>query len=383
MTVPNLLMWTASLIAAVWKFSQLVRAPHDKGLRVVCTCTALVFLALSAQLTADVPVFSPILPAQFPKLAQNVLLTVFFTLLIVLLHTNVAPRRAAAQGYGEIGLALLTTGTLTATFAATAPEHRGSYEAADTPGMLGFYLVGNLYMSYACVRGTYLAWTRSGHVRSRTRFSLRVAAAGLALNALGTHLPRVLSTTGRLTTGADPVPGTAVWTTPVLAVGICLFFLGIGYPGVRTGIIKARLWFTARQTYLRLRPLWSALADRYPKNTLFPRASPTRERLQLQSMRLRCYRRIIEVRDGLVCLSPYLAEPVDSASSPAAQARQIRDALLRSSTDETPSAGPSVIAPPTETGMDADARQLTAIAEAFANLGTTEDTISSTQGFSA
>jgi len=376
MSFPNLLMWAASLIAAVWKISQLVRAPHDRGLRVVTICTVLVFIALAAQLAADVPAVGTVFPAHFPKLAQNVLLTVFFALLLVVLHASVTPQRAVAQGYGEIGLAMLTSGALTATFAATAPDHRGSYEAADTPGMLGFYLVGNLYMSYACTRGAYLAWTRSAHARSRTRLGLRVAGVGLVLNALGTHLPRVLSTSGRLTASTDPIPGTALWTTPVLAIGICLFFIGIGYPGVRTGIIKARLWSEARGTYLRLRPLWSALVDRYPNIALFPRVSPARERLQLHSMRLRCYRRLVEVRDGLVCLSPHITEPADPTTSPTEHARLIRDALARSTGDDVPAATSAVIAPPAEDGIDAGARQLTAIADAFRSLTPTETTTS-------
>lgn len=50
MATPNILMWAASVIAAIWKTSQFARAAHDKDLRVVTTCTMLVAIALSAQL---------------------------------------------------------------------------------------------------------------------------------------------------------------------------------------------------------------------------------------------------------------------------------------------------------------------------------------------
>ncbi|WP_243795027.1 MAB_1171c family putative transporter [Saccharopolyspora gloriosae] len=373
MLVPNLLMWAAAAIAALWKLSQIARAPRDKGLHAVTICTVLVVLALTAQLAGHLPTFAAALPAGFPKLAQNTLLTVFFALLIVLLHGSVSPQLAARRGYREIGLALLTSAVLTATFARTEPDDRTGYEDAAAPDMLAFYLAGNLYLAYACARGAHLAKTTAEHTRSRARLSLHIAAAGLLINLIGTHLPRAISTASRLFLGIDPIPGTATWTTPILAIGITTFFLGIGYPGARTALIKTRLWFEARRTYRRLRPLWSALTDRFPTIALFPKVSPARERRHLRAMRLRTYRRIIEIRDGLVCLSPYLPEPADANHSPAQQAQLIHTALRRSTTD-TPPRAPSIIAPPGSTDADADTRQLLAIAAAFARFESTSDT---------
>ncbi|MFR9727872.1 MAB_1171c family putative transporter [Saccharopolyspora sp. MS10] len=368
MLLPNLLMWAAAMLAALWKLSQLARAPRDTGLRAVTICTLLVATALSAQLAAALPAFAGALPVGFPKLAQNTLLTVFFALLIVVLHGSVAPHRAARRGYQEICLALLTSAVLIATFAAAEPAARTSYEHATAPDMLTFYLAGNLYLAYACARGAQLARATADHTRSRARLSLHIAATGLLINLAGVHLPRAISTSSRLFLGVDPIPGTATWTTPVLAVGITTFFLGIGYPGARTALIKIHLWFEARRTYRRLRPPWESLVDRFPTIALFPTTTPQRERLHLRAMRLRTYRRIIEIRDGLVCLSPYLPEPADTAHTPTEHARLIDAALHRSTDPGTPLRTPSIIAPPTSTSTSADTQQLIAVADALVEL---------------
>lgn len=369
---PNLLMWTAATIATAWKLSQFVRAPRDTGLRIVTVCTALVFLALSAQLATSLPAVAEFFPSQSPKLIQNVILTFFFALLIVLLHTIAAPELVGPRGWFEIALAVLASGGLLMTFAAAVPTARGaSYEQADhTPAVLGFYLIGNLYMAYATARGTHLAWTMANHTQSHARLSLRVAAAGLAVNCLGTHMPRVLSTSGRLIVDQDLIRGTATWTTPILAIGIIAFFLGIGYPGARTGVIKARMWIEARYQYHQLRPLWIALCGQFPKIAMFSIETPRREALQIFQMRLRFYRRIVECRDGLVCLSPFVVEALDAPQTPEQQAEMIYDALMRAAIGEEV-AVPSMIAGPEAPGIEADIQQLVAVSRAFKRIANT------------
>lgn len=204
-------------------------------------------------------------------------------------------------------------------------------DAATATGALAFYLIGNLYMAYATSRGAYLAWTAAEHSFSRARLSLRVAGAGLMVCCLGTHVPRVVAMTGELTLGVPVLPGTAVWTTPLLAIGISVFFLGIGYPGARTGVMKARLWLEARRQYRELRPLWLAVTRQFPNIALFPAESALREAFRVRQMRLRLYRRAIECRGGVVCLSPFVEERIStSAAGPTAAG----SATLRSTKGE-------------------------------------------------
>lgn len=360
--VPNLLMWAASAIAAGWKLSQLVRVPRDVGLRVVTACVVLVFLALSAQLVVTIPGLAEQFPSQTPKLLQNVLLTVFFALLLVLLQSSLAPDKLGSRGSVELALAVATSAGLIAAFAATPEAVQGaSYgEGSGHPGVLAFYLVGNVYMAYATARGAFLSWTSGGQTRSHARLSLRVAALGLVVNCVGTHLPRVIATSGQLVADTELIPGTAVWTAPVLAVGITVFFLGIGYPGVRTGLIKARLWFQVRRHYRILRPLWRAVYEQFPHIALFAPQPAWREALHVRHMRLRYYRRVIECRDGLVCLSPYVDQPGESGRSAREHAELVRQALASRARGSQASVA-SVLAAPAEAGMEADIDELLAL----------------------
>lgn len=369
MLIPNTIMWLAATIAAVWKTSQLVRMPRDRGLQIVTSCTILVFIALTAQLIVTIPGLAGQFPSQTPKLIQNTLLTVFFALLIVLLQSTLVPARLGARGWNEIALALTASAGLTIAFFATDPAVRGAGYGDTTgqPGVVVFYLIGNLYLLYATARGAVLAWSSAAHVQTRLRRSLRVAAGGLAICCLGAHLPRVLSTAGRLAWDVDPIPATATWTPIALAIGIAIFFLGIGYPGVRTGIIKVRLWRQARRAYRQLRPLWVALHHRFPTIALFTAPGPVHETVQIRHMRLRMYRRVMECRDGLVSLSPYTTTPVDASHSPARQAELVHDALTRSTREHEP-AETSVIAAPGAADMDADTNELLALSRAFAKL---------------
>jgi hypothetical protein len=343
--------------------------PRDRGLQIVTICTVLVLFALTAQLAVTIPGLAEQFPRQTPVLIEFILLTSFFALLLGLLHSTVAPAEAGVRGYFEIGLALLVSGILTATFVLSETNvdetGYGDYtEAAGPPGVLFFHLVGNLYMAYATARGAYLAWNAAGHVQPHTGRGLRVAAVGLVICCLGNHLPRVVSTAGRLLLDTPLIPGTATWTSPLLALGVAIFFLGVGYPGARTGIAKARLWFEARSRYRQLRPLWAALHQQFPTIALLPSSGPARDRLHVRQMRLRYYRRVIECRDGLVCLSPYMAEPVDDADSPARQAALVRDALTRCSQD-IDLVMPSVIAAPANTGMEADTKAILALSREY------------------
>ncbi|WP_031465845.1 MAB_1171c family putative transporter [Sciscionella sediminilitoris] len=367
--VAALVMWCAALAAAVWKGSQLARMPRDRGLLIVTVCTFLVVAALTAQLMVSIPALAGGFPRQTPVLIEFVLLTFFFALLLGLLRSVRASSASGARGYVELGVALAVSVALAGVFFGTAPAGGADYgdytETTGPAGVLAFHLIGNLYMAYATARGAYLSWSAAAvSVAPPTRLGLRVAAAGLLVCCLGTHLPRVLSAGGRLVFGTSLLPGTAVWTSPLLAIGVGVFFLGVGYPGARTGIAKARMWVEARRHYAQLGPLWAALYRQFPTIALFPPAGPVRERLRLRHMRLRYYRRVIECRDGLVCLSPYMTAPVQASDSPARQASLVREALGRRSPDGD-LAAPSVIAPPEGTGMDSDVRAILALSRAL------------------
>jgi uncharacterized protein DUF6545 len=62
-------------------------------------------------------------------------------------------------------------------------------------------------------------------------------------------------------------------------------------------------WLHRYRLYLRLRPLWQALYQADPMIALDPPTAP--DMLVVRHLRLRLYRRVIEIRDGLLALQPY------------------------------------------------------------------------------
>ncbi|MCE3555517.1 hypothetical protein LWC33_29235 [Pseudonocardia sp. RS11V-5] len=352
-------------IATVWKISQVIRVPDDRYLRAVTACTVFVFIALSAQLATSLPI--NILGPYLPKLVQNVVLTFFFALLLIVLQASVSPYRAARRARGEVLLGAAASVGLVVTFVATSPEHRGvSYEiATGDAGAVWFYLVGNAYMAYATARGAVLAWQAARQTRSRARLSLRVAAAGLAICFAGTHLPRVIATSGHLAGQPTEMLRTEVWTTPLLAGGIAVFFIGIAYPGARTGMLKAHLWLEARRRYHQLRPLWFTVCKAFPTIALFAPVPLVRELLHFRYMRLRYYRRLIECRDGLVCLSPRLS----TEGLPAPElAQQISD-LVGTGTRERPAPAQMILAEPVGDSVEEDVGELVKLSRELRRLG--------------
>lgn len=373
-------MWAASILAAGWKLTQLVRAPRDTDLRAVTGCTVLVAVALSAQLLAGVAPAGPdSLLAQSPKLIQNITLTAFFSLLLSLLRSTAAtvdPQvgRGHGSGYTEPALAVLTSVALIAAFVASAPATRGAaYGTATTdPGVVAFYLVGNLYMLYATASGAHLTWSAARQARARAvRVSLRVAGAGLVVCCVGCHLPRVLDTGGQLALGRAPLPGPdpAGWTTPALASGIVVFFAGIGYPGARSGLLRLRLRARQRRHHRELAPLWTVLTHRFPKLVLLP--PPGWLAQLIGPSPLRYYRRVVECRDGLTHLAVYLRAPIPADAPPATQAQLVVDALHRSLAEDVYNArladdSPGgVIAAPAAPGTAEDTNALLALARAL------------------
>ena len=86
----------------------------------------------------------------------------------------------------------------------------------------------------------------------------------------------------------------------------------------------------------------------------------------LRGVHRRYYRRVIECRDGLVRLSPYLADAAYTGNEPpAVVAQQIKDALRAHSAGTAVPSRPVLIAAPAEHGLDADVDQLVGLARAL------------------
>ena len=133
------------------------------------------------------------------------------------------------------------------------------------------------------------------------RLGLRAIAVGQVLVALYAAEKSALIAAHSM--GA-PIDFTAVEpiALTVQSVGTLLAIGGALVPAAR----RTRSAVSAYRSLLVLRPLWTAMRDAFPEVILF---SPRRAVIELagvDDVHLRLYRRVIEIRDGMLALRPYL-----------------------------------------------------------------------------
>jgi hypothetical protein len=127
-----------------------------------------------------------------------------------------------------------------------------------------------------------------------------------------------------------------------------------------------------RRAYRQLHPLWATLHHHFPEDALgrVP-TNPWRDAFALTEVHRRFYRRLVECRDGLVRISPYVAQIRDDNPDIGTQplVTQLVAAFeLRAS--GTPVARPAVrVAMPDEYGLDADSAALVSLSRDFQRNG--------------
>jgi hypothetical protein len=90
-------------------------------------------------------------------------------------------------------------------------------------------------------------------------------------------------------------------------------------------------WLHRYRRYYRLGPLWRALYAADPSIALDPPALP--DALVLGNLRLRLYRRVIEIRDGLLMLQPYRCQEASAAARDRAAAGGLTGRALEAATE--------------------------------------------------
>jgi hypothetical protein len=116
------------------------------------------------------------------------------------------------------------------------------------------------------------------------------------------------------------------WLVAVRTGGVLLYLIGGAVPAV----VRLRPVLDVYRSLLVLRPLWSAMRHAFPQVVLMPPAAAALRMPGVAGSRLRLYRRVIEIRDGLLALRPYL---------PAECPEQARTAAGRKPEQAQPAAG--------------------------------------------
>jgi hypothetical protein len=186
--------------------------------------------------------------------------------------------------------------------------------AAVPPVTVAYWVVLNTYLGAILGAATVLFW-RTSRTAPRERRALRL---GLGAVAAGLLLVIVFAVQriGFVVAHAFDAPVPAVAMGPLWdrlrTAGVIL--------AVGGGLVPAIAWVrqTARayRSLRALRPLWQAMRDAFPDVILFPPRRALFERFGVDDVHLRLYRRVIEIRDGLLALREYL--PPDAAARAAA-----------------------------------------------------------------
>ncbi|MYZ37865.1 MULTISPECIES: MAB_1171c family putative transporter [unclassified Streptomyces] len=364
------------IIGTIWKTIDLVHAPRDRLLRILVTCLLLLAagqILSFPEASSKVDAFTT---AGAGKITFNAIHMSGLAALILFFASSMREPNTTHQRQLRANTALLI-GVLIALLVAmiatpaTLRDHTLSTPYMAEPAIACFYIIGNAYFVYAYLTSGFWALYCARMASWHLAFGLRTMTLGLFGLAI-TSVNRVVWVCLRIgEPGSHSTFNMVNWAMNDWALGIVL--IGVCYSASVQLILHLRSVAHHRRMYRDLTPLWQVLSAAYPELVLNrePAISPW-TRFRLRGTHVRFYRRLIECRDGLVRLSPYLmqvAPDADLARGPADQlARHINDALALKPATEDPHTALSAarIALPPGNDLSADARELIAISRAYA-----------------
>lgn len=375
-----------TLFTIFWMISLVVRRPRDVRLRsitAVVTCSAVgIYLADFAVAGRGVLGFDPMSTLTMSHLLA---VTGAYCILCFFLFAAYAADQARVRARRHALVLLLVIAVLlvignvipaplrTAAAMITSSSH-DKVDVLGEPSIALFYLTANSFLLYANGSAALSARRAARYAKGSVRLGLHTATTGLTLVAVsyvvivylnivrwtGNSAPYVV----RLIVGGLSLPGTA------------LFLLGIVIPAAATRPALVRIWWRHLRTYHALAPLWSVLHKQFPEDALI-RSSPGigRDRLPLIDVHRRFYRRVIECRDGLVRISPYVVRIQETtghaATTPQELADQLRQALRAHAAGVDVADRAMPIAVPATSALDDDVTELLILASALRANGAT------------
>lgn len=230
------------------------------------------------------------------------------------------------------------------------------YAAAQLPALL-------------TVIGLGVRYARQAHDRV-IRASLLLVVAGTALALLYLVNKSVLAAAPRLAF-EFPLGRTVPLSKILPTTAYLLVLIGAALPA-------GFGWWRRYRLFRRLGPLWRALYRADPAIALDPPAVP--DALVLRNLRHRLYRRVIEIRDGLLALQPYRSAEAGAAArartaacglddrkaEAAVEAAVVAAALAARAAGTPPGPPPAVVSGGTD--LDADTEYLSRVSAAYRDL---------------
>jgi hypothetical protein len=358
--------------ALAWRIYQVARAPTVPNWAVTA-CVAGFAAAFLLQQDVISDAFDGGFGPGGARVANNALLACAVCALVVFfLGSTLGPVRRYGRVFAELVPLAAAIVLMVVAMDLTPRELRGdalSPANVHVSGIALFYLGAGLYLIYGLIACT--CWiVRYLRVADRNlRIGLRMGAVGLASAAIGSIF-RALYIVVAWVFG-PVVRLLLLLGVPFVILGGMLFLLGVTYPGVRARLSAVRRRRQHRREHHALAPLWTALVGAFPSIVLRTPPRGPAERLSPRSVHRVYYRRVIEIRDGLVQLSPYLDADFGDvvATDPAAAAGALKTALERHAAGEESDGRAKQVLPGRADDIESDVRPLLALSAAMAGNG--------------
>lgn len=362
------------ITGSLWKFADLVRAPHDRLLRTLVTCLLLLLIGEVLTFPQVKSTVDDLTTVGVDKVAYNGIHMIGLYVLVLFFISSILGASDEYRRQLRLNTVLLTVVlvSLITCMIATPPSMRShslSTPHMAQPAITGFYVIGNIYYIYAYV--TSKLWAlRCARMASRHLalglWTIVVGLFGLMAAALNRLIWVFLSINeqGSRETFHALNASTTDWALSIVLIGIC-------YSASVQMLLCWKSVIHHRRMFYELTPLWTVLVAAYPDLVLNRGPGPLWNRIRRPRAHERFYRRLIECRDGLLRLSPYLtrvAPHADLAYGPADQiAEHITEALaLRpAAEDEDTTLSAARIASPYSNDLGADVGELISISHAL------------------
>jgi hypothetical protein len=175
--------------------------------------------------------------------------------------------------------------------------------AAAAPTATAYWMVLNGYLGTVLAIATVLFWRIGRTAPARLlRNSLRAIATGTFLVAVYAVLKAGAIVAHSSLGVTMPIRAVEPAANALRTVGIIIALVGAAVPA--SGKLRSVVY--AYRSLWALRPLWQVMRKNFPDVILFPRRRALLELAGVDEVQLRLYRRVIEIRDGMLKLRDHL-----------------------------------------------------------------------------
>jgi hypothetical protein len=307
--VPAVISW----VAVAYKLPAFKRNLHDPAIRAFWLSLLFLALALTVLLPAAALWIDQMTRiSNLSRLLGNETVLVAACTVQVFVFFNLDRKRDDVRSKIRLASwALLGVLIAMSTLFALAPVH---HETADfwqqysrAPFMLEYRLVYLAYLGLAVINIMRHSWRYAGvSEQPSLSLGLRLVAVGGLLGGGYVAHEGVRSFAVAIGIHNAFLDSDTV-TRLLIASSVACMTAGVTMPawGSRFGISAMYQWLDRYITYRQLYPLWRVLYRATPEIGLLPPKNVVADAVTVRDLEFRLYRRIVEIRDGILALRPY------------------------------------------------------------------------------